>query len=97
MNINLRAIFANDKHMGTYFGITSAQSSSSGLEEFKASSGIKDVSGGASFMYLFDKHWSIITFANYSRLLNDATKSPLVKHVGSKNQFLLMFGTAYRF
>ena len=94
MNINLRAIFANDKHMGTYFGITSAQSSSSGLEEFKASSGIKDVSGGASFMYLFDKHWSIITFANYSRLLDE---SPLVKHVGSKNQFLLMFGTAYRF
>ncbi|SVD02678.1 uncharacterized protein METZ01_LOCUS355532, partial [marine metagenome] len=69
-NINIRTTFANDNYMKSYFGITSAQSSSSGLREFKAGSGIKNVSGGANFIYPIDRHWSVISFIDYSRLLN---------------------------
>ena len=83
--------------MKSYFGITSAQSSSSGLREFKAGSGIKNVSGGANFIYPLDRHWSVISFIDYSRLLNDAASSPLVKDLGSKNQFLLGLGVGYKF
>ena len=75
----------------------SAQSSSSGLREFKASSGIKNVSGGANFIYPLDRHWSVISRNDYSRLLNDAAGSPLVKDLGSKNQFLLGLGVGYKF
>jgi len=53
--------------------------------------------GGAMFMYLLDKDWSFITIANYTRLLNDAANSPLVENAGSKNQFWLGLGVAYRF
>lgn len=96
-NINIRTTFANDNYMKSYFGITSAQSSSSGLREFKAGSGIKNVSGGANFIYPLDRHWSVISFLDYSRLLNDAASSPLVKDLGSNNQFLLGFGIGYKF
>ena len=96
-NINIRATFANDNYMKSYFGITSAQSSSSGLREFKASNGIKNVSGGANFIYPLDRHWSVISFIDYSRLLNDAANSPLVKDLGSNNQFLLGLGVGYKF
>jgi MipA family protein len=96
-NINLRVTFADDNYMKNYFGITSAQSSSSGLREFNAGSGIKNVSGGANFIYLLDRHWSVISFIDYSRLLNDAASSPLVKDLGSNNQFFLGFGVGYKF
>ncbi len=96
-NINIRATFANDNYMKNYFGITSAQSSSSGLREFKASSGIKNVSGGANFIYPLDRHWSVISFIDYSRLLSDAANSPLVKDLGSTNQFFLGLGFGYKF
>jgi len=96
-NINIRTTFANDNYMKSYFGITSAQSSSSGLREFKAGSGIKNVSGGANFIYPLDRHWSVISFLDYSRLLDDAASSPLVKDLGSNNQFLLGLGFGYKF
>ena len=49
------------------------------------------------FMYLLDKNWTFITIANYTRLLNDAAESYIVEYAGSKNQFWLGFGFAYRF
>ena len=97
MSSNLKATFANDNYMETYFGVTDAQSSSSGLRKFKAESGMKDVSAGANFIYPIDRHWSMITFLSFSRLLNDAANSPLVKDLGPKNQFWLGLGAAYRF
>ena len=96
-NLNLRTTLADDNYMKTYFGVTNVQSAATGLRKFEASSNVKDVGGGAIFMYTFDKHWAIITLVNYSRLLNDAANSPLVEDIGSKNQFWLGLGTAYRF
>ena len=52
---------------------------------------------GTSLIYPFNKFWSFITIANYTRLLNDAANSPLVENAGSKNQFWLGLGVAYRF
>jgi len=66
------------------------------LKSFSAS-GIKDVGTGISIIYPFNKCWSLLTIANYTLLLNDAAKSPLVENVGSKNQFWLGLGVAYRF
>jgi MipA family protein len=96
-NFNIKTNYANESYMKTYFGVTTSQASASGFKEFNASSGIKDVGAGTSLIYPFNKYWSFITIANYTRLLNDAAKSPLVENAGSKNQFLLGFGVAYRF
>ena len=96
-NFNIRTNYANDNYMKTYFGITTSQSSASGFKEFNANSGFKDVGVGTSLIYPFNKYWSFITIANYTRLINDAAKSPLVENAGSKNQFLLGLGVAYRF
>ena len=84
-NFNIKTTYANDSYMKTYFGVTTSQASSSGFKEFNTNSGIKDVSAGTSLIYLFNKYWSFITIANYTRLINDAAKSPLVEKVGSKN------------
>ena len=96
-NLNIKTTYANDNYMKTYFGVTNSQASSSGFKEFNANGGIKDVGAGTSVIYPFNKYWSFITIANYIRLLNDAANSPLVENAGSKNQFWLGIGVAYRF
>jgi len=96
-NLNIKTTYANDNYMKTYFGVTNSQASSSGFKEFNANGGIKDVGAGTSVIYPFNKYWSFITIANYTRLLNDAANSPLVENAGSKNQFWLGIGVAYRF
>ena len=97
VNINIGTTFANEDYMNTYFGISNVQSSASGLSQFNAGSSIKDFEGGLNFIYPINKNWTALTFTKYSRLLNDAASSPLVKVVGSKNQLKLAFGIAYRF
>ena len=96
-NFNIKTTYANDNYMKTYFGVTTSQASASGFKEFNANSGIKDVGIGTTLIYPFNKYWSFITIANYTRLLNDAANSPLVENAGSKNQFWLGLGVAYRF
>ena len=83
VNLNVNATYADDEYMEIYF--------------MSDGGGVKDMGGGAMFMYLLDKDWSFITIANYTRLLNDAANSPLVENAGSKNQFWLGLGVAYRF
>ena len=95
-NFNIKTTYANDNYMKTYFGVTTSQASASGFKEFNANSGIKDVGIGTTLIYPFNKYWSFITIPNYTRLINDATKSPLVENAGSKNQFWLGLGVAYR-
>jgi outer membrane protein len=95
--LNVGTTYADENFMSTYFSVTDTQSSNSGLPIFKADHGIKDVSVGANLIYPFYKNWTILTFASYSRLLNDAADSPLVSVVGSENQFRMAFGIGYRF
>jgi len=83
VNLNVNATYADDEYMEIYFRPDGG--------------GVKDMGGGAMFMYLLDKDWTFITIANYTRLLNDAANSPLVENAGSKNQFWLGLGVAYRF
>ncbi|MCL0045930.1 MipA/OmpV family protein [Nitrospinaceae bacterium] len=83
VNLNVNLTHADDEYMETYF--------------LHDGGGVKDMGGGAIFMYLLDKNWTFITIANYTRLLNDAAKSPLVEYAGSKNPFWLGLGFAYRF
>jgi outer membrane scaffolding protein for murein synthesis (MipA/OmpV family) len=95
--LNVGTTYADENFMSTYFGVTDSQSSASGLPAFDADNGIKDVSVGANLIYPFYKNWVLLTFASYSRLLNDAAKSPLVANVGTENQFRMLFGIGYRF
>jgi outer membrane scaffolding protein for murein synthesis (MipA/OmpV family) len=95
--LNVGTTYADDNFMSTYFSVTDTQSSASGLPEFTADKGFKDISAGANLIYPFYKNWVLLTFASYSRLINDAAKSPLVANVGSENQFRLLFGIGYRF
>ncbi|TZG33500.1 MipA/OmpV family protein [Agrobacterium sp. B1(2019)] len=73
------ATFADDNHMESYFGVTSAQSIRSGLREYDASAGLKRVDIEASVTYMATENWLIRAQAGVGFLTSDAQNSPIVQ------------------
>jgi outer membrane protein len=79
--------WADDDYMSSYFSVDAADAAASGLDQFNADEGFKDVSFGGAVNYRFLEHWSVAVLGTYARLLNDAKDSPIVDDVGDANQF----------
>lgn len=94
---NLSTTWASSKYMSSNFGINTAQSVASGLAVFAPGSGIRDVSLSAGGSYTITPQISVIANAGYSRLLDGAKKSPLVRLRGSADQFSLSSYLVYSF
>ena len=73
--------------MSSYFGIDAADGARSGLDQFNADEGFKDVSFGGALTYQLFERLSLSALANYTRLIDDAEDSPVVDHAGDENQF----------
>jgi outer membrane protein len=79
--------WASEDYMSSYFGIDASDAARSGLDQFSADEGFKDVSFGGVLTYRFFERWSVSALANYTRLIDDAADSPVVDDVGNENQF----------
>ena len=97
LTAGLEATYADDDYMETYFGVNAGNVGASGLPNFSAEGGIKDVGVSLMAAYQFNARWGLIGMAGYNRLLGDAADSPLVDQEGSDNQFTTLLGVSYRF
>ncbi len=93
----VQATWASGNYMQRNFGINAVQSAASGLPEFKAGSGLKDLAGRIGVKYEPWRDWTFTTYVAYSRLMSDASDSPLVELRGSPNQFMWAISGQYRF
>lgn len=91
---SIKATWANDDYMQTFFGITAAQSIRSRFTQFNTESGFKDVSIGLNAMYKIDNNWSVIANTQIKQLLNDAADSPISQQ-DTNASFVLI--TIYKF
>lgn len=87
--------YGSSNYMDTYFSVSPADAMASGLPQFEASSGFRDVRLQAVFMHPISKNWVVGTGVMYSRLLNDAEDSPVVDIRGDSNQFVYGVGIGY--
>ncbi|MGH6919359.1 MAG: MipA/OmpV family protein [Geminicoccaceae bacterium] len=81
------ATWADDDYMSSYFSVDAANAAASGLDQFNADEGFKDVNFGGTLTYGFLESWSVAVIGTYARLLGDAKDSPIVDDVGDANQF----------
>jgi MipA family protein len=93
----ISASIVSDDYADTYFSVTPAGSTASGLRVFKAEGGLKDVSISINASYAVTNRWSINGFARYSQLQGDASDSPIVDREGSANQSTFGLGVGYSF
>jgi len=99
---SLSATHVDSHYADTYFSIDQAGSIASGLPVFAAKSGWKsygasllgavDLSGNAR-----DGGWGIYGLINYSRLINDAARSPVTSLRGDASQWFMAGGVSYTF
>jgi outer membrane scaffolding protein for murein synthesis (MipA/OmpV family) len=88
------AVYGDNKHAQTYFGVTPTQTIYSGYKTYTAKAGFENVSAGVSWNHVIDKTWSVQTAVGVSRLLSDAADSPLTKR---KTTPMVMTGISYKF
>lgn len=86
--------WADDRYMESYFGISPAQSASSGLAQYDAKAGVKRVDVKGSISYMMTENWLVTGAAGAGFLVGDAKDSPVVK---DDVQPFAMLGVAYRF
>jgi outer membrane protein len=89
--------WASNDYMETYFGVSGPNAASSGLPTYSADSGLKDAGLSLIGHYKFTKTWGVIGNLSYTRMLNDAKDSPLVKDVGDENQYTAVVAVTYNF
>lgn len=89
--------WADDAYTETFFGVTAAQSSRSGLRQYQTEGGFKDAGLTLDLDYSLTDHWGITTRLGYKRLLGDAADSPLVKDRGSADQLNGGLFVTYKF
>ena len=87
-NAFVSSTWADEDYMSSYFGIDAADAARSGLDQYSADEGFKDISFGGGISYRLFERLSISALASYTRLINDAADSPIVDDVGDENQFL---------
>jgi len=96
-SIEASTSWADSNYMDTYFGISSAQSAKSGLDQFDADAGFKDVAVTLGLDYMLTESIGLSGRAQYKRLLGDAASSPIVEDEGSADQFFGGLFLTYRF
>ncbi len=99
---SVSATHADGNYTRSEFGVTAAGAAASGLPLFTPSGGWKDAGVNVILAYdlsgdVRDGGWSLFGLTSYSRLLNDAARSPIVRIRGDRDQWFLAAGLAYTF
>lgn len=86
--------FGDAAHNNTWFGVSAAQSVSSGLPPFEPGGGIEAVGAHARLTTVLSRHLLLEVFGTLNRLTGDVGDSPIVER---RTQGIIGAGLAYRF
>lgn len=96
--IGPRLALADSRFMRYRYGVTALDAKyNTKVTEYRPDAGIKSVGLYASATYKFSDSWSGTLHGGYDRLVGNAAKSPIVKHIGSPNQYMIGLTLAYSF
>ncbi|SDI59173.1 Outer membrane scaffolding protein for murein synthesis, MipA/OmpV family [Paraburkholderia phenazinium] len=82
------------RYTQTFFGVTEAQSASSGFAPYSPKGGFDSAKVSIAWTYTFSPRWSVRTEGGLTRLLGESANSPIVQ---SKNNYYGMTALTYRY
>lgn len=80
----------DSRYAKTFFGVTAAQSASSGLSSFDAKRGAKDISAFVQSIYRINNDWSILARVRVAELVGDAHDSSITKQSRQVSSVVLL-------
>jgi MipA family protein len=96
-SIGPRVTWANGRYQDAWFGVAPADAIASGLPPYDPDGGIHAYGATASFLTQLTPRWGIQTYLKYDRLVGDAAASPIVRQLGSRDQFSGGVALSYTF
>jgi outer membrane protein len=92
-----RFSWADNRFNGTYFGVSPAEAAASPyiIAPYRATGGPHYAGIQTSAEYKWIPRWRLTAQASYTRLLSDDAGSPLVRQLGSVNQFDVGVGVRF--
>lgn len=102
INVSVSAKYADDDYADYYYGVSPAQNAASGLPPFQAKSGW--VRAGVSAILAYDLDGNalnggpaLLVLGSYTRLMDDAKRSPFTSIRGDADQWIGGLGLIYTF
>lgn len=96
-SIGPRITVADNRYHDAYFSVAPRDAAPSGLRAFDAGGGVQAAGVTAGYLHQLTRHWGYSTYAKYDRLVGDAADSPIVRSLGSRNQFSAGIAASYTF
>jgi len=96
-SIGPRLLFSDAKYQRAYFGVTPVAAVATGLPVYRPDGGIHAAALASGLSYQFGPQFGMFGYGRVERLLGDAGKSPIVRELGSRNQFSAGIGLNYTF
>ena len=87
VSVGPRLLFSNARYQRAYFGVSPEAALASGLEPHRPGGGLHAIAATSGMQYSLGGGWGLFGYARYERLVGDARKSPIVRELGSPNQF----------
>ncbi|MDM5179508.1 MipA/OmpV family protein [Massilia sp. DJPM01] len=79
VGVFMSATYSDKKNMQAFYGVTAAQSLTSGYKRYDTKAGFSRVNVGVNWNHKLNKEWSVNTMAGAVSTLGDAADSPIVK------------------
>ncbi len=95
--IGPRVRFANGRYMREYFGVTPEAALATGLPTYRPDGGVKAVGMASGATYSLGGPLGLFSYVRYDRLVGDAKRSPIIRQLGSRNQWSAGVGLSYVF
>lgn len=91
---NTSAVYGDNKHAQTYYGVTATQSARSGYRAYQAGRGFESINAAVNWNHVLNPRWSVNSTVGFSRLAGDAADSPLTRR---KTTPMVVTGLIYKF
>ena len=92
-----RLLFSDGRYQRAFFGVSPEAAIASGLTPHRPDGGIYAAAATSSVRYSLGGDWGLFGYARYERLVGDARKSPIVRELGSPNQYSAGLGLSRTF
>ncbi len=76
---SLSATFSSEDYLQTYFGVTPAQSLTSGHPVYQMEGGLKEIGLSTMMIRRLNQRWSLLFLANYGKFVGDVADSPVIE------------------
>lgn len=90
-SVTAQATWIGDRYADTYFSVTPEQAVASGLPEYQAKAGFRDIGGSLNAYINIRERWSLNPYFTYNYIFDSVANTPIIALEGDRHQYQVGF------